>query len=495
MTAQNFLAFDLGASSGRGIVGTFKHGKLELTEIHRFENGGIAVNGRLVWNLLGLFQEIKTGIRKAIAQYPEIAGIAIDTWGVDFALIDHQGNLTAPPFHYRDSHTANVFDWVFDKVPKADFYRETGIQFMNFNTIFQLATMVRDNSAVLPIAERLLMMPNALTYLLCGDASTEYTIATTTEAYSHVTGDWAWDIIDRLDIPRDIFPEIKVPGTVVGQLTDDLCQELNCQPLPVILVGSHDTASAVASVPAKPGEKNWAFLSSGTWSLLGVERKDPLLTKAALENNFTNEGGVGETIRFLKNIMGLWLVQECRNTWKRQGQTYSFAELEKMAGQAPAFQTFIDPNDTLFAAPGDMPARIREFARDSGQPVPESPGAIIRCAMESLALRYRQTIDQIEATTGTKIERLHLVGGGCKDQMLNQFTANAIQRPVIAGPVEATAIGNLICQAMAVGDLANLEQAREVVRNSFETQEYLPQDQDQWEQAYQQYLSKAHPSV
>jgi rhamnulokinase len=488
---RHFLAIDLGASSGRAIVGSLEGKKLSLREIHRFENGGTLVNGRLVWNLLGLFQEIKTGIRKAVDEKIDIAGIGVDTWGVDFALIDAQGNFLGFPFHYRDQHTADVFDWVFDQVPRETFYDETGIQFMAINTIFQLATMKRNQSPALANASRMLMMPNALTYMLCGDISAEQTIASTTEAYSPVTKDWAWELIDRLGLPRHLFPPIKPPCTVAGQLNADICRELNCPPIPVILVGSHDTASAVASIPASPTDHDWAFLSSGTWSLLGVELDEPLLTDQALQANFTNEGGIAEKIRFLKNIMGLWLVQECRNTWRRQGNEYSFSELGRLAAQAPAFQSLVDPNDESFAAPGDMPTRIQDYCRRTGQAAPESVGEIIRCAEQSLALRYRQCIEQLESLTGKPISRLHLVGGGSQDELLNQFTANAINRPVITGPVEATAAGNILCQAMATKDLADLAAAREVVQASFETRQYLPREAGLWAEAYKKFTAVA----
>ncbi len=484
---KHFLAIDLGASSGRGILATLTDGQLELAEIHRFENGGIDVNGRLVWNLLGLFAEIKTAIRQALARQVELDGIAIDTWGVDFALLDRDGNFLAFPLHYRDAHTANVYDWVFDLAPREEFYRQTGIQFMTINTIFQLATLKRDSSPALAGADRLLLMPNALTYLLCGNISAEYSIATTTQAFNPTTGDWAWELIDRLGLPRRIFPPVVQPCTVAGQLRPAICEELNCPPIPIILAGGHDTASAVAAVPTVDGRDDWAFLSSGTWSLLGVELDAPCLSAAALQANFTNEGCIDGKIRFLKNIMGLWLVQESRATWKRQGQTFSFAELEDLARQATPFKAFVNPNDPRFLAPGDMPARIQAFCRDSGQPVPETPGEIIRCAAESLALTYRLCLEQAEQVTGKRIRTLHLVGGGSKDRLLNAFTADALNRPVVAGPTEATAIGNVLAQALAVGAIPNLAAGRRLVAQSFAMETFQPQQADAWEAAYQRY--------
>jgi len=484
---SQFLAIDLGASSGRAILGTVADGRIGLAEIHRFENGGTTVNGHLVWDLLGLFAEIKTGIRQAVAAGADLKGIAVDTWGVDFALIDAQGNFLGHPYHYRDSRTDDVFDWVFDLVPRERFYAETGIQFMAINTIFQLAAMHRSGSPLLAIAAKLLMIPNALTYLLCGDVSAEYTIASTTQALDPTTGDWAWGLIDGLGLPRAIFPEIKKPCRVVGELHPWLCEELNCQAIPVILAGSHDTASAVAAIPVEPEAATWAFLSSGTWSLLGVELDRPCLTDAALAANFTNESCIDGRIRFLKNIMGLWIVQECRNTWRRQGREYSFPDLTAMASDAPAFKCLVDPNDDAFVAPGDMPGRLQAYAERTGQPIPESVGELVRCAEESLALRYRQTIEQAEQVTGKRIELLHLVGGGSQDEMLNQFTADAISRPVVTGPVEATAIGNILAQGLAVGEIADLAEARLMVKNSFETRHFTPRDPGAWDAAYARY--------
>lgn len=481
-----FMAIDLGASSGRAMLGRLAGGRIELEELHRFENGGVEVGGNLHWNLMGLFNEIKAGLRKAAEQGIELSGIAIDTWGVDFALVDRHGTFLGFPYHYRDSRTSNVFDYAFKSVPRAEFYEETGIQFMPINTVFQLIAMKHNDDPVLGIADRMLMMPNALTYMLCGDISAEYTIATTSQAYNPTTGDWAWGLIEALGLPKDLFPEIRRPGTVVGKLHESLADELGCGQVPVILVGSHDTASAVAAVPAT-GDKSWAFLSSGTWSLFGRELVKPLIDEAAMSANFTNEGGVGGRIRFLTNIMGLWLVQESRAEWKRQGARYTFQELEEQAASAEPFRSLIDPNDESFIAPGDMPGRIRAFCERTGQPVPETPGQVVRCALESLALKYRQSVEELERLTGEPVDVLHLVGGGTKDRTLNQFTANALNRTVITGPVEATATGNLLTQAMATGDIADLEELRDVVRNSFDTETYSPQDAAVWDDQYHRY--------
>jgi rhamnulokinase len=485
---KHYLAFDLGASSGRAILGSIDQGKVTLEELHRFSNGGIAINDGLFWNFLGLFNELKIGLRKALDSGVELAGIAVDTWGVDYALIDQHGFFAGMPRHYRDSRTDEVMPWTFAKISQEEVYRQTGIQFMSLNSIFQLAASVRDGDRSLDIAEKLLFMPNALSYLLCGDISAEYSIATTSQLYNPTTRDWAWPIIDALGLKRSLFPQITPACSCVGNLLPSLQEEFKCGPIPVILVGSHDTASAVAAVPAD-GNTSWAYLSSGTWSLLGIELEQPLISEQGLQANYTNEGGVGGKIRFLKNIMGLWLIQECRTEWQRRGLNYSFDELDAMAAEAEPFRSFIDPNHASFIAPGDMPARIADYCAASGQPVPETPGQILRAALESLAMRYRQSLEEIEAISGKPIELLHLVGGGCKNIILNQFTANAIQRPLLTGPVEATALGNIIGQAIATGQIASLQEGRDIIRASSETLSYEPQDQDAWNQAYLRFLS------
>ncbi len=485
---QQYLAFDLGASSGRAILGTLQDDKISLQELHRFENSGVQCNGGLFWNILGLFKELKVGLQKALATGAELQGIAIDTWGVDYALIDKDGFFLGFPRHYRDSRTDEIMPWAFAKMPAEQMYEHTGIQFMNLNTVFQLAAALRADDDSLKIADKLLFTPNALTYLLCGDISAEYSIATTSQLYDPTRRDWAWPVIDAIGIKRSLFPKIVPSCTVAGTLTSALQKEFKCGPIPVILVGSHDTASAVAAVPAT-GEKSWAYLSSGTWSLLGLELEAPLVTAQARAANYTNEGGIGGKIRFLKNIMGLWLVQECRNEWQRQGETYSFAELDKLAEQAEPFRSLIDPNHSSFVAPGDMPARVAAFCHRTGQPIPETPGQIVRVAFESLALRYKQTIDELEELQERKIEVLHLVGGGCKGDILNQFAANAIDRPVIAGPVEATGLGNIMGQAIATGAIASIQEGRNIIRNCTESKTFLPQDKAAWQEAFRKFKS------
>jgi len=485
---KQYLAFDLGASSGRAILGTLDGGKFELKEMHRFENGGTFINGGLFWDLIGLFKEMKTGLKKTLEAGAKLDGIAIDTWGVDYTFIDKRGFMAGGSWNYRDTRTDDVMPWMFEKISAEEIYKQTGIQFMSLNTIFQLASCVRDDDPSLKIADKLLFTPNALTYMFCGDKSAEYTIASTSQLYNSEIDDWAWPIIDTLGLPHSLFPKITQPCTVVGTLLPQLQEELKCGPIPFILVGSHDTASAVAAVPA-PAGKNWAFLSSGTWSLLGAELPKPCVSDKAMKANYSNEGGICKTIRFLKNIMGLWIVQECRNEWKRRGTVYSFAELASLAGEAEPFRSLIDPNDQTFATPGDMLGRICDFCKKTGQPVPETPGQYIRCALESLALRYRQAIDEMEDILGYKIDVLNMVGGGCQNLLLDQFTANAIGRDVVTGPIEGTAMGNILGQALATGAIKSLAEGREIVKNSTETGLFKPQEPEIWAAAYKRFLA------
>ena len=485
---KQYLAFDLGASSGRAIIGSLDNGKISLEEIHRFPNSPVEINGGLFWDTLGLFSELKTGLAKAVQSGADIAGIAIDTWGVDYALLDKNGFLAGQPRNYRDPRTDDAMPLAFKKMPSEKIYAATGIQFMTLNTIFQLVASLRDNDASLEIADKLLFTPNILTYFFCGDISAEYSIATTSQLYNPSTKDWAWEVIDAMGIKRSLFPGIKPSGTIVGTVRPAIQNELKCGAIPVILVGAHDTASAVAAVPARKGS-SWAYLSSGTWSLLGLELDKPLLTDDARKANYTNEGGVGGKIRFLKNIMGLWLIQECRNEWKRQGTEYSFGQMVELAKGAEPLRSFVDPNAQEFVAPGDMPGRIADYCRRTGQPVPETHGQIIRTAYESLAMRYRKTITELEKLACVRLDVLHLVGGGCQNLMLNQFTADATGLKVLTGPIEATAMGNIAVQAMATGDIHGLDEAREIVAVSTELGTYLPEDKAAWDAAFPRFAA------
>jgi len=486
--ASHYLAFDIGASSGRAILGTFAEGKLVLEELHRFENGAVDVNGGLFWNLMGLFQELKSGLKKALATGVKLSGVGIDTWGVDFALLDANGMFMGFPRQYRDPRNGPAMDALLAAYPREELYARTGLQFMPFNTIFQLAAMRQANDPALRNGRALLFMPNALTYLFTGTVAAEYTIASTSQLLDPKTRRWARDVARRAAIPTRLLPKLVKPGTPAGQLRPALCEELNCQPVPFYFSAGHDTAAAVAAVPAAAGAgRDWAYLSSGTWSLLGMELDQPCVSEEARRLDYTNEGGVGGKIRFLKNIMGLWLVQECRSQWRREGREHSFVELNELSAAATPFRSFVNPNNPVFLTPGDMPARLQDYCRQTGQPVPETPGAIIRCAHESLALRYRQTVEELEQLSGQRINTLYLVGGGSQNQLLNRLTTNAVQRTVVTGPVEATAMGNLLVQIMGAGELRNLKEIRQVVRASTETGLHQPEDAAAWEAAYQRF--------
>jgi rhamnulokinase len=483
MSDASFLAIDLGAESGRAMLGSLQGGRLGLEEVHRFPNGPVRVADHLYWDVLRLWSEIQNGLRMAGARSQgRLACLGVDTWGVDFGLLDAADSLVGNPYHYRDSHTDGVMDAAFQVVPREEIYRQTGIQFMQFNSLFQLLAMRRANAPALDYAQTFLNMPDLFNFWLTGRKASEFTIATTSQCYHPLRGEWAWDLLEKLALPAHIFQPLVQPGEILGELRARVAQEVGLPRLPVTAIGSHDTASAVAAVPAS--SHRYAFISSGTWSLVGSVIDAPLISPASLEFNFTNEGGIGGTYRFLKNISGLWLVQECRRAWAAEGQSYSYAELTALAESAPPFLALVDPNDAGFLSPGDMPGRIRRYCQQSGQPAPETVGSMVRCALESLALAYRQTIQQVEQVLGYRLEAIHIVGGGSQNRLLNQFAADATGLPVVAGPVEATAIGNLLVQGMALGHLASLEEARQVVRNSFPVEIFEPGKRDAWDQAY-----------
>ena len=477
-----FLAFDLGASGGRAVLGTLSGGRLDLKEAHRFPNGPVNVRGTLFTDALRLWTEIGEGFRQV--EGADLAGVGVDTWGVDFGLLDERGALISNPVHYRDSRTDGVMERVFAIVPRREIFEQTGIQFMPLNMIFQLYAMVLNGDPSLRHAARLLNLPDLFGYWLTGRAVSEFTIATTTQCYNPRTGTWTTDLLRRLGIPTHILGEIVPPGTVLGPVTADVPGAE--RGIPVIAVGGHDTASAVAAVPAE-GE-NFVYISSGTWSLMGAEVREPVITDKSLEFNFTNEGGVNHTIRLLKNITGMWLLQECRRVWAEAGQVYSYDALTQMAADAPPFGPLVDPDCPDFIAPGDMPARIRAFWARTGQPAPTDPGAMIRCTLESLALKYRFTLERLETLLGRRMDVIHVLGGGSRNALLNQLTADATNRPVIAGPDEATAIGNIMVQAIATGHLASLEEGRAMVRRSSDLRRYEPHPSAAWDAAYARFL-------
>jgi rhamnulokinase len=485
MPAKCYLAIDLGASSGRVLAGLFEHGKLELKEMHRFWNGAVEKADGLHWDIDQLFTEIKTGLKNGFAAYGSaVQAIGVDTWGVDYGLLDADGKLVNTPFQYRDSRTDGMMDRVFKTVPKAEVYNRTGLQFMVFNTIYQLSAEL--SRPEFKKTEQMLFIPDLLNYWLTGKAATEYTIASTSQLLNAKKRDWDFELIEKLGLPKKIFGKIVPPGTVLGPLTAELQQELggNAQ---VIAVGGHDTASAVASAPL--ANKDCAYLSSGTWSLMGLEEPQPIITEESAKSNITNEGGVCNTIRFLKNIGGLWLLQECRRNWMEQGEELDFVQIAGLAMAAEPFIAFINPDAPEFAKPCDMPAAIQAFCKKTGQRVPQTKGEIARTAYESLAMRYRSVFQTLEKLHGQRLEKLHIVGGGCQNRVLNQFSADALNRPVIAGPIEATAIGNMLMQMIAQGDVSTLVEGRAMISKSFETKTILPEDTAAWDKAFARFLA------
>ena len=487
MAEQKMLAIDLGASSGRGIVGSFDGQKLSIQEIHRFSNDPVILCGRMHWDVLRIFHEIKQAIRETALDGDTIRSIGIDTWGVDYALLDESGKMLSNPYHYRDARTEGIVSYVGRFFAPSELYAKTGIQTMNFNTVFQLAADLRDDPKMVENASRMLNIPDLLNYFLTGKMANEYTILSTGALLDAQKRDYAKDIIAKAGIPQRLFGDIVLPGTSLGKLLPEVQSEVGKTDAEVLTVASHDTASAVIAVPTQ--EKEFLFISSGTWSLMGTELDAPKINAQTEKYNFTNEGGVNNTIRFLKNIMGLWLIQESRRQWKREGKEYSFAELESLAKAAKPFRCFIDPDHPSFVAPGDLPARVREFCQKTGQYVPETVGEIVRCIYESLAMKYRYTAENISMLTGISPRVIHVVGGGTKDGFLSQMTADACGIPVCAGPEEATAIGNLLVQLMAAGEAKNLSDARAIVAASFAPKHYTPQNTAAWDAAYQTFCT------
>ncbi|NLT73941.1 MAG: rhamnulokinase [Chloroflexi bacterium] len=485
--SSRYLAFDLGAESGRAVVGTLSGEQLALETIHRFSNGPVRVFDGLYWDVLHLWSQVQAGLLAYRRDYEApLQGIGLDTWGVDFALLDANGQLLGNPRHYRDPRNAAMLALALERVPREEIFAATGIQFMQLNSLYQLLAMREHGDSALDQARKLLMMPDLLNYWLTGTAASEFTVATTTQFYDPRARDWARDLLRRLGLPTDILPRVLQPGTVLGPLARPLVEESGLGEVPVILPATHDTGSAVAAVPAVGS--GYVYLSSGTWSLIGIEAPEPIITPEALAYNFTNEGGIGGTYRVLKNIMGLWLVQECRRTWGLEGETLSYDEITALAEAAPAFGPLVEPDATGFIAPGDMPARIQAFCERSGQLAPRSRGEIVRCALESLACKYRWAVEKLECMAGRPLQVIHIVGGGSQNRLLCQFTADATHRPVVAGPVEATAIGNIMMQAIARGHIGTLEDGRRLVARSFATQTYTPREDDGWERAYDRFL-------
>jgi len=479
-----YLAIDLGAESGRMSVGELSDGRLALEEAHRFENIPVRLPDGLYWDALRIFHEIKQGLRRAASTFGGIDSIGICTWGVDFALLDRSGKLVSNPMHYRDGRTERGMRAVAERLSRHEIYARTGIQFMPINTLNQLATMLDEPQ--LDVADALLLVPDLFDYWLSGEKLGERTFASTTQIYDVTSREWSWPLIDAMGFPRRLFQELVDPGKVIGPLLPDTAREAAFpEPPAVVTTASHDTASAVV---AAPGTGNFAYISSGTWSLVGVELPDPVLTNEAREANFTNEEGFGATTRFLKNVMGLWILQESRRTWAQAGYERSYDELVRVAEAAPAFASFIDPDDSSFLAPGDMPGRIRAFHERTGQRPASEVGAVARCILESLALKYHVVLEQAEKLAGRSIDTVHIVGGGARNHLLNQMVADASGLHVSAGPTEATSLGNLLVQAYAGGELSSVDEMRSVVRASVEVAHYEPaSERAAWDEAFERF--------
>jgi rhamnulokinase len=488
MKALNLLAFDFGASSGRAVLGIFDGNRIVISAVHQFPNGPVTLTGHMYWDVLRFLGEIKEGLGKAAQTAGgKLASVGIDTWGVDYGLLDASGQLLGSPFHYRDARTAGMDDAAFSRMSKRDIFETTGIAFNPFNTLFQLLAMKLQQPGILAQASTMLFMPDLLSYFLTGVRLTEFTDASTSQLLDGRTRTWSRRLISAMEFPEDIFTDIQQPGSIRGSLLQEICDEVHVPRIPVVTVASHDTASAVAAVPAKGADH--AYLSSGTWSLLGVESAVPVTDARALEWNFTNEGGFGGTVRLLRNVMGLWILQECKRHWESQGEEGGFDLLIDLAARSGPFRALIDPDNQMFYNPGDMPARVQEFCRKTGQDVPEERGQIVRCVLESLALKYRWVVDRLEELTNRRVGSLYLVGGGVKNTLLNQFTANAIGRTVVGGPSEATAVGNMLVQAVALGELGDLGDIRRVVRDSFPAMTFEPEDGDRWAEAYERFCN------
>lgn len=481
---KRVLAFDFGASSGRAILGIFDGSKITLKEVHRFSNDPVMVHGTVYWDVLRLFYEIKKGIIKAKAE-GGFDSIGIDTWGVDFGLLDDEGRLLENPIHYRDLRTKGLIEDSFNCISKNRFYELTGIQFMELNTVFQLYSLKKQRPQILDKAKSLLFMPDLFAYFLTGEKVTEYSIATTSQLIDVKTKSWCSEIFESLGIPERLMGEIVMPGAKIRELSDDICEELGVPKAKVISVCGHDTQSAITAVPC--ADKNFAFLSSGTWSLFGTELDNPIVNDKSLEMNITNEGGCEGKTGFLKNIIGLWLIQESRRHWARNGEEYSYADLEKLALKEEPFRCFIDPDAPEFVPMGNIPERVRDYCRVTGQYVPESVGQIMRCIYESLAMKYRSTFTKIKECTGIDYSCIHVIGGGVKDGLLCRMTASSCNVTVKAGPIEATVLGNIAVQLLAQGCVENVTQARKIIEKSETITEYKPVEANAWADAYNRF--------
>ena len=475
--AKPYLAFDFGAESGRAVLAHLQSGILTTEEVHRFPNEPVEYGGSLHWDVARLWFEV----RKALAglEEVELAGIGVDTWGVDYALLGERGELLQNPYHYRDRRTEGVMEEVLRKVPKEEIYRATGIQFMPINTLYQLFAEYRDNPKVVGAAKHLLTIPDLFNFWLTGNAVCEFTNATTTQMADPVKRTWATSLMQRLDLPSDLPSPIVEPGSIIGTLLPGIARNSSLAGTTVIAPACHDTGSAVAAISARDGT---AFLSSGTWSLVGTELDAPVITSDALRMNFTNEGGVNGTTRLLKNVMGLWMLQSCRQSWSAHGSSYDYRELMELASREPSFRHLVDPDDESFLRPPDMPAAINNFCSRTHQPSPQNPGGYVRTILESLAFKYRLVLRNLEQVSGKHIDQIRIIGGGSKNRLLNQLTADATGKRVLAGPAEATALGNVAMQILATGGASSLQEVRAMVDRSFPTEIFEPLETDKWDQ-------------
>ena len=489
MNTHNYLAVDLGAESGRTIVGRLDDGLLTLTETHRFSNGPVYLPDGLHWDVLRLWSEIKAGIGISSEKFNKhIDSIGLDTWGVDFALLDSQGALLSNPFHYRDERTDGMLEEAFKRMSRAEIFSNTGIQFMQINTLYQLLAMTNSKSPVLDVAKTFVTIPDLFNYWLSGEIANEFTNSTTTQCLDPHQRDWATPVLDAMNIPARLFGPITESGTRIGVLVPRVAEETGASGVQIVVPACHDTGSAVVAVPAQ--NQDFAWISSGTWSIMGAEAQEPTVNDKALEYNFTNEGGVFGTWRLSKNIMGLWLVQECKRTWAHRGEDLSYDEITRLASEAKPFLAIIDPDDNKFLHAGDMPERIQKYCADTHQAIPQTKGEIIRVALEAIALKYRWVLERLEELTGKHLDPIHIIGGGTKNRLLNQFAADSTCRTVVTGPVEATAIGNILMQAIGLQHLSSLTEARGIVRTSFTPEAYEPNKTTGWDEAYSR-LQKA----
>lgn len=485
---HNFLAFDIGATSGRSIIGSLTNGKLELKELTRFPNKIIRIHDKYYWDIFALFDALKDGLKAAASQNIKIDAIGIDTWGVDFVYLGEDGAILGTARCYRDPYTVGMPEEYFDKVlSRKEVYDLTGIQIMNFNSLFQLYAAKKEDSSALKNAKEILFMPDALSYLFTGKKVCEYTILSTSQFLNPKTKQVEDSLLEAMNVKASLIPPVVMPGQVIGTLTESLASECGLDKIPVIAVAGHDTGSAVVSVPAE--NKNFAYLSSGTWSLMGIEVDDPIINEDSFNLNFTNEGGVDGTVRFLKNITGMWLLEQCRKEWEAAGKTFTYPEIVDLSGSVAGFQSFVDPDDALLANPESMTKAIAAFCDKTGQKVPKSEADFIRCIFDSLAMKYKYVLGCLQKVAPFPIEKLHVIGGGSHNKLLNQMTANAIGIPVVAGPGEATAIGNIIMQAKGAGLVNSLQEIRNVIRCSVSPDVFNPQDSEQWDEKYQFFLS------